>query len=60
MTKIDYKIGCSKCGRYIEVKMELGFFDMAKFQMNDLQKDVEELCICNKAWDMRKKNKGEQ
>ena len=55
MSEINYKVGCSKCGRYVEVQAKLGFFDMAKFQFNDLTEDVEKICICNKAWDMRKK-----
>lgn len=57
MSEIKYKIGCKKCGRYIEVDAKLGIMDNAKFQLGDLHEDVEKLCICNKAWEMRNKKR---
>ena len=44
--KSDYKIGCTKCGKYLEGKMEAGVFDIAVITDKDHPDILQKICTC--------------
>lgn len=48
MTEINYKYGCTRCGRYVECQFKQGIGAIGKFSDDDLSEKVDKICICNK------------
>ena len=46
MAKMNYKIGCNNCGKYMEVTMQSGFGDMGEISDKDLPKYIKQICAC--------------
>ncbi len=46
MGQMNYKYGCDKCGRFAEVSMKSGIFDIGKLSDDDIPDKIEKICIC--------------
>lgn len=45
MSKLEWKIGCNKCQRFMQVKVEGGIFESIK---SPEKLDMDWVCICEK------------
>ena len=48
MGEKNYKYGCKKCGRYVEVSCKAGILDGGSFDDNDIVDQLNKICICKK------------
>lgn len=48
--KTKIKVGCKKCGRFIETETQSGFFDFGfSFSANSVEDIIGKVCICKEA-----------